>query len=134
MTLPAADAAPGIFTSGSGSGPAVIINQDGSLNSAANPAASGSVITLFATGEGLGQPAGIDGKPATAPLPKPILPVTLNVGAIPAEILFAGAAPGYAGLMQINARLPRNAAPGTASVLLRVGNAASQAGVTIAVR
>jgi len=134
IALPVADAAPGIFTTGSGSGPAVIINQDGSLNSPANPAASGSVITLFATGEGLGQPAGIDGKPATAPLPKPILPVTLNVGASPAEILFAGAAPGYAGLMQINARLPGKAAPGTPSVLLRLGTAASQAGVTIAVR
>lgn len=134
ITVPLADSAPGIFTGGSGSGPAVVINQDGSLNSAANPAAPGSVITLFATGEGLGQPAGIDGKPATAPLPKPILPVTLSIGATPAEILFAGAAPGFAGLMQINARLPRSAAPGAAVLLLRVGTAASQAGVTIAVR
>lgn len=134
ITLPVAAAAPGIFTGGSGSGPAVIINQDGSLNSAANPAASGSVITLYATGEGLGQPPGMDGKPATAPLPKPILPVTLNIGAVPAEILFAGAAPGYSGLMQINTRVPSNAAPGTASLLLRVGTAASQAEVTIAVR
>jgi len=134
ITVPVADTAPGIFTGGSGSGPAVVINQDGSLNSAANPASPESVITLFATGEGLGQPAGIDGKPATAPLPKPILPVTLSIGATPAEILFAGAAPGFAGLMQINARLPRNGVPGAAALLLRVGTAASQAGVTIAVR
>src|SRR5207248_2003327 len=125
---------PGIFTRGSGSGPAVVLNQDGSVNSAGNPAVSESVITLFATGEGLGQPSGMDGKPATPPLPKPILPVILNVAATPAEILFAGLAPGYAGLMQINARLPRNTASGAASVLLRVGTAPSQAGVTIAVR
>jgi uncharacterized protein (TIGR03437 family) len=134
ITVPVADTQPGIFTGGSGAGPAVVINQDGSLNSVANPAASGSVITLFATGEGLDQPAASDGKPAAAPLPKPILPITLSVGAAPAEILFAGAAPGFAGLMQINARLPGNAASGAAAVVLRVGTAASQTGVTIAVR
>lgn len=134
ITLAVANSEPGIFTLRSGSGPAVIVNQDGSLNSEANPASSGSVITLFATGEGLDQPAAEDGKPSAAPLPKPMLPVTLNVGAAPAEILFAGTAPGYAGLMQINARLPPNVVPGRTSVVLRVGTAASQAGVTIAVR
>jgi uncharacterized protein (TIGR03437 family) len=134
ITVAVADSQPGIFTIGSVAGPAVVINQDGSVNSVANPAATGSVITLFATGEGLDQPAASDGKPATAPLPKPVLPIVLDVGLVPAEILYAGAAPGYAGLMQINARVPGNAPSGAAAVVLRVGTAASQTGVTIAVR
>jgi uncharacterized protein (TIGR03437 family) len=51
----AAMSAPGIFTQdSSGRGQAAARNQDGSTNSAANPAKAGEVITLFATG--LGRP------------------------------------------------------------------------------
>jgi uncharacterized protein (TIGR03437 family) len=83
---------------------------------------------------GLTQPPSSDGKPATAPYPLPILPVTLTVGGYPAQILFAGEAPGYAGLLQINARLPGGFAPtGNVPVVLSVGAASSQPGVTIAV-
>jgi uncharacterized protein (TIGR03437 family) len=43
----------GIFTvSGRGSGQAVVINDDGRLNSPTNPAARGSVVTFFTTGMG----------------------------------------------------------------------------------
>jgi uncharacterized protein (TIGR03437 family) len=105
------------------------------LNSPVDPAARGSVVTLYATGEGLTEPVSQDGKLATAPYPKPVLPVTLNVGGYPADILFAGEAPGFAGLMQINARLPGGPAPtGNVPLVLRVGTSSSQAGVTITVR
>ncbi|HVV44591.1 MAG TPA: hypothetical protein VHC72_05275, partial [Bryobacteraceae bacterium] len=56
-TFPVADSAPGIFTlDSSGSGPAAALNQDGRLNSGANPAAPGSVIAVFATGGGQTNP------------------------------------------------------------------------------
>ena len=43
----------GIFTvSGRGSGQALVINDDGTLNSPTNPAARGSVVTFFTTGMG----------------------------------------------------------------------------------
>src|SRR5262249_20333185 len=49
-TVDVASAAPGIFTVTGGAGPALVTNQDGSANSAANPADPGSVITLSTTG------------------------------------------------------------------------------------
>ena len=56
------------------------------------------------------------------------------VGGYPAQILFAGEAPGYAGLLQIDARLLGGFAPtGNVPLLLSVGAASSQSGVTIAV-
>ncbi len=134
-TVDVAGAAPGIFTTGGGAGPAVVVNEDGSLNSPANAAPPGSAIVLYATGEGQTDPGGVDGRVATLPLPRPRLPVELRIGDRPAEVLYAGAAPGFVGLMQLNARVP---GPGEASGLLplelRIGSASSQAGVTIAVR
>ena len=53
LFVPAAAAAPAIFSvDGSGEGQGYILNSDGTLNSAANPAAPGSAITIFATGQG----------------------------------------------------------------------------------
>jgi len=133
-TVPMAASAPGIFTISAGTGLAVALNQDGSLNSPIEPARQASVVTLYATGDGLTSPASSDGEPAIAPYPKPALPVTLTVGGYPAQILFAGEAPGFAGLLQINARLPGGFAPrGNVPVVLSVGAASSQSGVTIAV-
>jgi uncharacterized protein (TIGR03437 family) len=133
-TVVVAASAPGIFTLSAGTGLAVALNQDGSLNSPSAPARQASVVTLYATGDGVTQPASFDGKPATAPFPVPVLPVTLTIGGYPAQILFAGEAPGYAGLLQINARLPGGFAPtGNVPVVLSVGTASSQPGVTIAV-
>jgi len=133
-TVVVAASAPGIFTLSAGAGRAVALNQDGSLNSPIKPARQASIVTLYATGDGLTQPASTAGKPATAPFPVPVLPVTLTVGGYPAQILFAGEAPGYAGLLQVNARLPGGFVPaGNVPVVLSVGAASSQPGVTVAV-
>jgi uncharacterized protein (TIGR03437 family) len=127
--------APGIFTLAGGRGPAVVINQDGTLNSESNPAARGSAVTLFATGEGLTDPAAVSGRPASPPYPRPLLPVMLTMGGSEADVLYAGQAPGFAGLMQVNARVPAGfVPPGLLRLELTVGGAASQPGVTIAVR
>jgi uncharacterized protein (TIGR03437 family) len=108
-------AAPGLFTRSGGAGPAAALNEDGTLNSRENPAARGSIVTFWATGEGL-----------------PGLPLSLRVGSSPAELLYAGAAPGFPGLMQINARMPGPfSPPGELPVVLRVGEAASPPGVTV---
>jgi uncharacterized protein (TIGR03437 family) len=135
VTVPVAASAPAIFTVSAGTGLTIALNENGSLNSLIEPAARGAIVTLFATGDGIEDPAALDGQPAAAPLPKPILPVTLTVGGSPAEILFAGAAPGFAGLLQINARVPSGlASTGIVPVVLGIGAATSQTGVTLAVR
>ena len=57
VTMSVTPSAPGIFTAnGSGTGQGAILNEDGTVNSAANPARKGSVVVIFATGEGQTNP------------------------------------------------------------------------------
>ena len=135
VAVAAAATAPGVFTAdGSGRGQASAGNQDGTLNGPAAPAAAGSVLSLYATGEGQTLPAGVDGKLAAAPLPQPVAPVTVTIGGVSAEVRYAGGSPGQiAGLMQVNVVVP-GALSGAVSVVLTVGGVASQGGVTVAVR
>jgi uncharacterized protein (TIGR03437 family) len=140
--------APGLFTSDStGHGQAAAINQDGTLNTAATPAKEGDFISLYATGEGQTTPSGVDGELATPPYPQPISPVSLTIGGVPAQVQYAGGAPGeVAGMMQVNAQIPGGIQTGNAvPVVLQIVSpcnvggyggtcsASSQAGVTIAV-
>jgi uncharacterized protein (TIGR03437 family) len=133
-----APSAPGVFSLDStGQGQAAAINQDGiTVNGAASPAKIGDYISLYATGEGQTTPTGLDGKPASAPYPKPNLPVTVTIGGQNAPVQYAGGAPGMvAGLMQVNVQIPAGIQTGNAvPVVLRVGDAFSQSGVTIALR
>ena len=133
VTLPVTSAAPGIFTVAGGMGPALAFQQD-VPNSQSNPADPGSVITIFATGEGQTDPAGIDGVASTAPFPQPIGQVDLRVGGRPAEILFAAEAPGVAGVLQIDARIPAIVGSGAVGLSLAIGSALSQDGVTVFVK
>jgi uncharacterized protein (TIGR03437 family) len=130
------DAAPGLFTrDGSGKGQAAALNRDYSVNSSTKPASAGSVIMLFATGEGLTKPAGVDGIIAGAIAPHPILPVTATVDGQPAEVLYAGGAPfEVAGVVQVNVKLPPTARTGAAiSITVRIGTHSSADAVTVAI-
>ena len=68
------------------------------------------------------------------PLPKPIAPVLVSIGGLTADIQYAGAAPGYAGLMQLNAWVPTAAPSGDVPVVVSIGGVSSQTGVTLAIR
>lgn len=134
LNVSVAASTPGIFTANAtGIGAGAIFNEDGTLNSSSNPALKGSTIVLYATGEGQTDPPGTDGKLAEDPLPRPLLPVSVTIGLRPAEVLYAGAAPGFAGLLQVNARIPRefSAASTTTSIRLTVGATSAQVGVTV---
>lgn len=114
-SVPLAEAAPGLFADG---GVARAFNEDGARNQPGHPAARGSVVTLFATGEGV-----------TA------RPVRLTIAGLEAEVLFAGPAPGYPGLLQVNARVPGGFFPaGLQEAVLWVGDARSQPGVALWIR
>jgi uncharacterized protein (TIGR03437 family) len=129
-------AAPGIFTAdGSGKGQGAILNEDGTPNSEVSPAAKGSVITFFATGEGSTKPFGIDGKLAGDPTPVPVLPVTVGINDGGAEVLSAGGAPGQvAGIMRVVARIPVDAPSGSTKISIGLGEYFSQPGVTVAIQ
>ena len=134
-SVPVVAASPALFTAdSSGQGQAAAANQDGSLNAANNPAQKGSIMTFYATGEGQTNPPGVDGKPASSPLPAPVLGAQLLIGGVAAGIQYVGAAPGeVAGVLQINARIPMNIPIGRQPVLLRIGEFDSPDGVFIAV-
>jgi uncharacterized protein (TIGR03437 family) len=136
VTLDVAPAAPGIFTAAGGKGQGAILNQDGSSNSATNPAAIGSVVVLYATGAGQTNPPGQDGVIANGTAPKPVLPVTVEIGGMPAVVQYAGGASGLvSGVIQVNAVVPKGTSTGSAvPVTIMVGGAASQSGVTLAVK
>ena len=103
-------------------------NSDCSLNSPTAAAPRLTEITFFATGEGLTDGANLSGKPAEAPYARPLLPVSLTIAGVKAEILFAGSAPGLIGVMQINAIVPGGfVPPGEAAVELTVGTVKSPA-------
>jgi uncharacterized protein (TIGR03437 family) len=131
IQLPVNASAPGLFSANSsGKGSAAILNQDKSANSPSHPAPKGSVIVMFATGEGQTNPAGVDGLIAGAVLPKPVLPVSLMIGGMVAEVQYYGAAPGLvAGIMQVNAVVPASAASGTVPVVLTRGERIQSAGL-----
>jgi uncharacterized protein (TIGR03437 family) len=75
-------------------------------------------------------PPAITGRPAEAPFPRPVLPVSLTIGGVRADLFYAGAAPGFVGLLQINARVPAGLS-GRTPVVLTVGSRSSRSGVGI---
>ena len=130
-------AAPGIFSvAQNGVGPGAILNQDGvTVNSAAHPAAKGSVVAIFATGGGQTNPTGVDGQ--FAPANAPVLAassVTATIGELAAKVTYSGGSPGsVAGLSQVNVTIPAGAPSGADEVVLTIDGVASRAGVTVAV-
>jgi uncharacterized protein (TIGR03437 family) len=131
-------AVPGIFTNdASGSGQGAITNaKDSTRNSAANPAARGDYVTIYATGEGATTPPVIDGRVTGVPLQTPVLACSATIGGQPASIQYCGAAPGEtSGLLQINAQVPQSVIPGSSvPVTITIGTAQSPSGVTVAVK
>jgi uncharacterized protein (TIGR03118 family) len=129
--------APGLFTiDSSGSGQAVVINQDGTVNSATNAAAKGSVVLLYGTGEGPTAPSGQNGSITVGRiLPGPILPISLTIGGLPARVISATSAPGsVAGILQVEAIIPTGVTTGAVPVVMSAGSASSQTGVTLSVK
>ena len=136
VTVPVVAAAPGLFSSNkSGSGNGAILNEDNSYNGPNIPAAKGSIVVLYGTGEGQTIPPGIDGKPAAGVYPKPALPYSVSIGGIDAEVVYFGAAPGLvAGVFQANVKVPLGVPSGAIPVVVKVGTVSSRAGLTVAVK
>ena len=87
------------------------------------PARPGDVLVLFATGLGPTNPAFEPGQIATG-IANVIAPVTVRVGGTEAQVTFAGLAPGFAGLNQINLVVPATTPAGNIPVTITVGTGA----------
>jgi uncharacterized protein (TIGR03437 family) len=120
--------APGVFTAAqNGSGQGAILNQDNvTLNSSSKPAPKGSVVVIYATGEGLLMPQPATGSFTPGNGSAFIVPkgaVTVLIGGQPANVQFAGEAPTLvSGVLQINAVVPTNIGSGPQPIQLTVGN------------
>ncbi|MEX2301932.1 MAG: proprotein convertase P-domain-containing protein [Bryobacterales bacterium] len=114
LTVPVLMSGPAIFTlNGRGQGRAVALNPNGSVNDVNNPAAPGATVSLFATGLGPVEPDSPTGRLAPAsPLAEVEAEVTAMVGQSPAQVSFAGLAPGYVGLYQVNVIVPSDTQAG----------------------
>jgi uncharacterized protein (TIGR03437 family) len=115
-----AAAAPAIFTQdASGSGPAAALKAtDQALVTADNPLNAGDAVELYATGLGL--------TTLSNGLNVAIQQPTVTVAGVNCPVTFAGAAPGYIGLDQINCTIPAGlAATASAPVVITSGNMTS---------
>jgi uncharacterized protein (TIGR03437 family) len=119
-------AAPGVFASPENN--AIALNQDGTLNSSANPAPVGSIVSLYMTGLGPISPVPADGAIVQLPLPTLVYPIQVLFTDLspyspplpPAEVLYAGPAPlEVGGLFQVNVRIPSGTTGGGFSILVQ---------------
>lgn len=142
VNIPVLDAVPALFTlDQSGGGQGAILNQNTSVNTAANPESPGNVVVLYGSGAGQTTPGGRDGalSGVGGPLGKFKLGVKVFIDGVaiaPADIAYAGPAPGLVeGVFQINVKIPANARhPANLPVVVQVEDKLTQPGVTIAVK
>lgn len=126
VSVPLATAAPGLFVS---NGRAVVQNYPSyTLNTSGNPAKEGSTIIAYLTGSGPVNPAVADGTAApSSPLALATLPTSAQIGSTPASVMFAGLAPDFAGLMQVNIVVPTGLPAGNYPLTVTVGGQTSNA-------
>ncbi|HKD06483.1 MAG TPA: TIGR03118 family protein [Bryobacteraceae bacterium] len=123
FTVPVAPTAPGIFTLNfTGTGDAVAVNPNGTLNSPSNPVARLANLKIYATGEGVTMPADVNGivEPDNSRIPVAPAFVTFNTvnGPVVANTVFAK---DVAGVLEITVTVPINITPGLSNVLLTSG-------------
>jgi uncharacterized protein (TIGR03437 family) len=106
---------------------ALIGPGDSSLPFSTTPANAGDIVVLYATGLGATSPPTPVGGLATgaSQLASPLGIALGGEPVDPADILYAGTAPGFAGLYQINLQIPSDAPAGPQPLALSVGNSSS---------
>ena len=111
---------PEVITAANGA--AVVHASDFTLVTAASPARSGEILSLFASGLGPTRP-GVDPGQAfpASPLQPVNSPVEVALNGRPADVLYAGGYPGAVDRFQVNFRVPDGTAPGSAMLRLTSG-------------
>jgi uncharacterized protein (TIGR03437 family) len=122
--------APGLFLA-SATTPAAV-DMSGQLLTPDNPALAGSWVILYATGLGASIPRASTGEIATVATGLAGA-VRVWLGGVSTTPAYAGLAPGFAGLYQINLQIPLNA-PVDPEIRVEVDGVLSPAGVFLPLR
>jgi len=114
----------------------LLVGQPGLISGATlAPAKPGDVVTLYATGLGATSPAFAAGQlPDQA---ASVSGVQFTIGSATlsaADLLYAGVTPGFAGLYQLNLRIPSGVPAGDQPVVLSVNGVRSPAGAYLTIK
>jgi uncharacterized protein (TIGR03437 family) len=130
VSVPVLAHQPGVFT-WDGSEAIVVHNQGYTLVTAGAPLEAGEFAFLYAEGAGAvtNRPPTGAGAP-TVPLAEALAGITVTLGGVPCEVPFAGLAPGFVGLYQINFRVPQGVPSGLRNLVVTVAGLDSPAVTT----
>ncbi|MDE3196263.1 MAG: TIGR03118 family protein [Acidobacteriota bacterium] len=136
LSAPVAATAPGLFTLNfSGTGEVVALNSDGTVNSSSNPAARGSSIMLFATGEGVTNPMDMDGVIETTDVRIPVAAIAVSIGGTSATVASNSSFPkDVAGVLEVVVTVPSGISAGAVPVSLSAGGVATTQATTLYVK
>lgn len=111
--------------------PGAVLNQDNSINGPDNPAAQGSTIIIYGTGQGeVDNPVADGTASGSDPLSSVVGETKAFIAAQEATVSFSGLAPGFVGLWQVNAVLP-DGVSGRTAVFVQVGGGLTSNAVSI---
>ena len=135
VTVNISAAGPAIFTvNSSGTGQGAVVNVRGQTAAAATPVARGQYIEIYCLGLGAVSNRPSTGAAAVDASSPALVPPTVTIGGMQVPSSFAGLAPGFVGIYQVNALVPLSVTPGSALSLSVSLNGAESQTVTIAVQ
>lgn len=127
VVVPVVELQPALYTT-DGTQAIVVHNADFTLADASRPLASGEFAFVYAAGLGAvtNQPQTGSAAPASPPSAT-LTSVAVTLAGRPCEVQFAGLAPGFVGVYQVNFRVPVNPPRGLQELILTVGTSGSPA-------
>jgi uncharacterized protein (TIGR03437 family) len=128
VTVPVLVNQPGIFTTDGTR--AIVVHADNTLVSSASPLGGGESVYFYVSGLGAvdNTPATGQGGPRT-PLARALVGPVVTVGGRAADVFFAGLAPDFVGLYQVNFVVPQGLAGGDREIVVTAGGVSSPAGL-----
>jgi uncharacterized protein (TIGR03437 family) len=129
VTVQVNQAAPGILQSPLGfrNYPAIWSAVTESLVTSRSPARAGEYVTIYLVGLGAVAGSVTAGEKASGdPLLRALDPTQVQIGSVTVTPSFAGLTPGFAGLYQINVRLPSSLEPGAVALRILTADIASE--------
>ncbi len=132
VSVPVREVLPGVYGDGSG-GAIAVHNLDYSLVTATRPLVPGEDAFVYAAGLGRVQSPPATGAAAPGTPPSALVSAaTVTVGGVATQAQFAGLAPGFAGVYQVNFRVPAGVGSGFQDLKITVdGNASPVLKVTM---